>query len=341
MAEPKSKSNTPEAPQAPAPSEMSRQAVMEHAKTGGSTFDPRTGKNLSGSNNTAVGVAPEYSQILDHPPTSAEHEQFTAQVHHITSKHTNSAVGSHHDEETGLHHLDLVGLTPSKVVAVRTAQSMGEKSAYNLATDEKIPTGHFGPAPLQHLSADQRLRKMREDSPKRESYAGTHFSDKKLDKIQGAHRGALGAKGVDASRSDSERVHAGTKAGFGNDAPAGFYSVKAGHAAPAMEAAKPHAYSVRGHFAFGSTDSPEFQTGYANGVQHAKASGADDKTAHHLGLNNAEHSLADAGYDGYHNPKHPGVRFHFGDHDAEPVKTHLHMEAEEPKQAPPKGGNSD
>ena len=339
MAEPKSKSNTPEAPQAPAPSEMSRQAVMEHARTGGSTFDTRTGKNLSGSNNIAVGISPESAHILDHPPTSAEHETFTASVHHITSKHMNSAIGSHHDEETGLHHLEVVGLTPSKIAAVRMAQHMGEDHAFNLATDEKIPTGHFGPKPVSYKNVHQRLEELHQNSPKREPYAGTHFSDKKLDKIQGAHRGALGAKGVDASRSDAARIHAGTKAGFGNDAPAGFYSVKQGHAAPAMEAAKPHAYSVRGHFAFGSTDSPEFRSGYANGVAHAKASGADDKTAHYLGLNNAEHSLADSGFDGYSNPRHPGIRFHFGDADAVPVRTHEHMEAEEPKPAPPKGGD--
>jgi hypothetical protein len=332
---PKPKSE-PEAPQAPAPSKMSQEAVMSHAKTGNSVFDPRTGKNLTGSNNIAVDIAPEYAHVHDHPPTSAEHETFTAQVHHITSKHANSAVGSYYDEETGLHHLKVVGLTPSKIAAVRMAQHMGSDHAYNLATDEKIPTGHFGPPQPSHMNVDQRFEKLRADSPKREPYSGTHFSDRKLDKIQGAHRGALGAKGVDASRADSDRVHAGTKAGYGNDAPAGFYTTKAGHAAPAMEAAKQHAYSVRGHFAFGSTDSPEFQQGYQNGVQHAKANGADDKTAHQLGQNNAEHSLADAGYDGYHNPKHPGVRFHFGDHDAEPVMTHPHMEPREPKQeAPP------
>jgi hypothetical protein len=76
---------------------------------------------------------------------------------------------------------------------------------------------------------------------------------------------------------------------------------------------------------------PEFKNGYAAGHGAAKANGADDKTAHHLGLNNAEHALQDAGFDGYLSPKHPAVRFHFGDADAEPVQSHKPMEAEDVK----------
>ena len=94
-----------------------------------------------------------------------------------------------------------------------------------------------------------------------------------------------------------------------------------------MGANKPHAYTVRGNFAFGSTESPEFKKGYQFGSQLAQQNGADPKTAHALGLNNAEHALQDAGYDGYESPAHPGVRFHFGDHDAEPVQTHQHKTA--------------
>jgi hypothetical protein len=326
----------------PAPSKMSQDAVMEHAKTGGSTFDPRTGKNLAGSRNIAVGIAPEHSHVHDHPPTAAEHETFTAQVHHITSRHSNSAIGSHHDEETGLHHLEVVGLTPSKMAALHMAQHLGENHAYNLATDEKYSTGNFGQPQPSHMNVDQRFEKLRADSPKRAPYHGTHFSNRKVDKIQGAHRGEQGQKGAASSNADHGRVHAGTKAGHGMDAPAGFYTVRAGHAAPALEAQKPHAYTVRGRFAFGTTDMPEFKNGYQAGHGAAKANGADDKTAHHLGLNNAEHALQDAGYDGYLSPKHPGIVLHFGDHDAEPVQSHQPMEAadvkpQQPKQKLPEG----
>ena len=326
----------------PIPSKFSQEAVIEHAKTGGSTMDPRTGKNLAGSRNVAVGIAPEHSRVSDRPPTAAEHETFTAQVHHIVSKHANSAIGSHHDEETGLHHLEVVGLTPSKMAALHMAQHLGEGHAYNLSTDEKIPTGNFGQPQPSHMNIDQRFEQLRAESPKREPYAGTHFSDKKLDKIQGAHRGALGAKGMPASNADAKRVHAGTKAGHGVDAPAGFYTVRAGHVAPALEAAKPHAYTVRGQFALGSTDSPLFQGAYQAGRQLSLQKNPDEKTAHHLGLNNAEHTLQDHGFDGYSSPTHPGVVFHFGDHDAEPVQSHQPMEAadvkpQQPKQKLPEG----
>src|ERR1022692_1288699 len=209
----------------PAPSKMSQSAVMEHVKTGGSTFDPRTGQNLAGSRNVAVNIAPEHSQVHDHPPTAAEHATFTAQVHHITSKHTNSAVGSHHDEETGLHHLEVVGLTPSKMAALHMAQHLGENHAFNLATSEKYSTGNFGQPQPSHMNVDQRFEKLRADSPKRAPYHGTHFSNRKVDKIQGAHRGEQGPKGAASSSADHSRVHAGTKAGHGNDAPGGFYTV--------------------------------------------------------------------------------------------------------------------
>jgi hypothetical protein len=328
----KTESTNPETPAGP--SKTSEEAVIEHASKGGSTFDPRTGKNLAGSRNIAVGIAPEHGITQDHPPTSDEHDKFIGTVHHIISKHANSAIGTHHDEITGLHHMEVVGLTPSKMAAFKMAQHLGEDHAYNLATDERIPTGNFGPKQFSHMTVDQRFEQLRNDSPKREPYAGTHFSDKKLDKIQGAHRGALGAKGVAPANADHKRVHAGTKAGHGTDAPAGFYTTKAGHIAPAMDANKPHAYTVRGNFAFGSTESPEFKAGYMAGNQRALQNGADPKTAHHLGLNNAEHALQDAGYDGYGSPQHPGVRFHFGDHDAEPVQTHPHKTAEQPAMLP-------
>jgi hypothetical protein len=87
---------------------------------------------------------------------------------------------------------------------------------------------------------------------------------------------------------------------------------------------------------------PEFKNGYQAGHEAAKAQGADDKTAHHLGLNNAETALQDAGYDGYLSPKHPGIVLHFGDHAAEPVQSHQPMEAadvkpQQPKQKLPEG----
>src|SRR5208282_3361025 len=117
----------------PTPSKFSQEMVMDHAKTGRSTGDPRTGRNMAGSRNVVVGIAPEHSHVPAHPPSPEEPEAFLAQLPHVTSRHSNAFIGSHHDEETGLHHLELVGATPSKMAALHMAQHLGENHAYNLA----------------------------------------------------------------------------------------------------------------------------------------------------------------------------------------------------------------
>jgi hypothetical protein len=295
------------------PSQMAHDAVAEHLRTGGSTFDPRTGQNLAGSRHHAVTIAPEHSEVRNRPSTPQEHDNFVQAHRETFVKHMNSAVGTHHDPETGLHHIEIVGLTPSKNAAIEMASHLGEKHIHSLHNDEKTPTigDGFQGSPM---SVDDRLRHLHQQSPKREPYSGTHFSDKKLDIIEGARRGELGDAKTPSAHADSSRVHLGTKTGMGPDAPGGFYSVKAGAPAPAFAAAKAHSHPVRGQFAFGSTEHPEFKQGYADGVQKASMAGADPQTAHRLGLNSAEHALQDAGYDGYHSPAHPNVRFHFGDH---------------------------
>jgi hypothetical protein len=307
-----SKNNTPETVISQ-PSQMAHEAVAEHHRTGGSTFDPRTSQNMAGSRHHAVGVAPEHAEVRHRPPTPEEHDNFVTAHRAIFERHMNSAVGTHHDPETGLHHMEIVGLTPSKNAAIEMAAHLGEKHIHSLHNDEKIPSvgDGFQGSPMD---VHGRLRHLHEQSPKRESYSGTHFSDKKLDIIEGARRGESGDAKIPASNADAARVHLGTKTGMGPDAPGGFYSVKAGAAAPPFAASKAHSHPVRGQFAFASTEHPAFKQGYADGVQKATLAGADPKTAHHLGLNSAEHALQDEGYDGYHSPSHPNVRFHFGDH---------------------------
>lgn len=304
----------------PPPSKMAEEAVAEHAKTGGSTFNPRTGQNLAGTRNIAVGIAPEHSSIHDHPLTAQDHDNFVAANAHILSKHDHSAVGTYSDG--GLHHIEIVGLTPSKTEALKLATHLGEKGIHNLATSDNIPTGVTSPREASHVSVDERFDHLRAASPVRQPYSGTHFSDEKLDKIEGARRGELGAKKMPAVNADSKRVRLGTKMGAGPDAPAGFYTIKSGAVAPPLMATKKHPHQVRGKFAFGSTDHPAFQQAYAAVHQQALAKGAKPEIAHGLGLNAGEHGLADAGFDGYSSPSHPGIFFHFGDHkldDAKPL----------------------
>jgi hypothetical protein len=304
---------------APAPpSKIAEDAIREHHKTGGSTFDPRTGENLAGTRNIAVGIAPEHAVIHSHPPTPEFYDNFIRANQAVLSKHSHSAVGTAHDPNTGLHHTEIVGLTPSKLAAVEMAQHLGEGHVYNLATDEKIPAGIGGNSQLSPTSVDERFDHLRARSPQRQPYTGTHFSFEKIDgKIEGARRGELGAKKMAPSNADHNRVHLGTKTGQGPDAPAGFYTTRAGSSAHALAAAKHHSVQVRGKFALATTDHPAFQSGYQQGSQSAAAAGADPKTTHLLGLNAAEHSLSDAGFDGYTAAKHPGTVFHFGSHKIE------------------------
>ena len=256
----------------PAPSEMAHRAISEHLQSGGSVFDPRTGKSLAGTRNIAVGIAPEHAVVHNRPPTAEEHDSFVTHNHDILSKHVNSAVRTVHDPSTGVHQTDIVGLTPSKTAAMELAKHLGEPSIHNLATEERTPTGATEQK-FSHVPVDKRFEHLRQNSPKREPYAGTHFSDKKLDKIEGSRRGEIGAGKMPPTNADATRVHLGTKTGKGVDAPAGFYSVKAGESAPAFAASKPHSHPVRGQFAFAGTDHPVFQAGYIGGVHHAAAAG--------------------------------------------------------------------
>lgn len=303
------------------PTKMAHDAIAEHEATGGSTFDPRSGKNLAGTRNIAVNIAPEHSVVHDRALTPQDHDAFVAAHHEVLSKHANSAVGTYHDTATGMHHMEVIGLTPSKTAAVDMAAHTGENHVYNLSNDEKIPTNEPLSRRPSHLTVDQRFEHMRAVSPKREPYTGTHFSDKKLDKIEGARRGEPGAKKRPATDADHVRVRLGTKTGQGPDAPGGFYTVKAGAAAPPLASDKAHAHKVRGQFAFGSTESPEFQRGYIGAHQNALQQGANPLIAHGLGLNGGEKALEDAGYDGYSSPKHPNIRFHFGDHELKEPET--------------------
>jgi hypothetical protein len=292
---------------------VAEQALQEHVSTGGSTTNPRTGQSLAGSRQVAVGIAPEHAAISDRPFTPDQYSQFVATHRDVLSTHPNVAVGTHLDPATGLHHMELVGTTTSKTAAGNLGAHLGEDHAYNLATDEPLPTGASGDRQPSHLSVNERLAELNAQTPQKTPYSGTHFSDAKLDMIDGARRGSSGAS------AEATRLRLGSQTGMGEDAPGGFHTYKAGALPDGPMASKANAYQIRGRMAFASTEHPEFQNGYAQGVQKASLAGADAKTAHQLGLNAAERAVQDAGFDGYFSPKHPSTRFHFGSEPAVPA----------------------
>lgn len=298
---------------------VAENALREHSMAGGSTFNPRTGESMTGTRNVAVSVAPEHTAISDRPFTPEQYSNFVSSHRDLMTQHPNLAIGTHFEPETGLHHLEIVGVTPSKQAAGAVGARLGEGSVYNLATDEKIPTGVDTGLERSPVTSgiDQRIADLNSMTPTRRPYSGTHFSDADLELIDGSRRGATAAGGVPTA--EAARLQLGSKTGLGADAPPGFYTYHAGALPDPTMAAKRNAYTVRGNMSFATTEDPVFQNGYGEGVQRARAAGADPHTAHQLGLNAAEHAVMNAGYDGFYSPKHPGVRFHFGDAVVKPV----------------------
>jgi hypothetical protein len=303
----------PSAPLAGEHPQIAAQALNEHATTGGSTIDPRTGQFLVGSRHYAVGLAPEHAALSDVPFTPEQYSNFVATHRDLLGGSPNTAVGTHYDPATGLHQMEVVGTTSSKTAARNLGAHLGEDHVYGLATDEQIPTGATGDRQPSHLSVNERIAELQAQTPPKQTYSGTHFSDAKIDMIDGSRRGMSGTS------AEAKRLRLGSQTGMGDDAPAGFHTYRSGALPDAAMAAKKNAYQVRGRAAFASTDHPAFQQGYAEGVSRASQAGADPQTAHQLGLNAAERAVQDAGFDGYFSPKHPDVRFHFGSEPAVPA----------------------
>lgn len=291
---------------------VANSALQEHLSTGGSTVDPRTGQSLAGTRHYTVGVSPETAQAHPTAPTPEQYSQFVAEHRDVLARNPNTAIGTSYDPTTGLHKIELVGTTTSKPAAQALAAHLGEDHAYHLGTDQKIPTGAAGDWQPSPMDVHARLKELAARTPQKETYAGTHYSDAAVDMIDGARRGSSGG-------AEAARLRLGTQTGMGEDAPGGFHTYKSGALPDTAMAGKKNVYQVRGRMAFASTDHPEFQQGYADGVQRASLAGADPQTAHQLGLNAAERAVQDAGFDGYFSPKHPNTRFHFGSEPAVPV----------------------
>ena len=307
--------------------DVAKSAILEHANTGGSTFEPMTGRNLAGSRHMAVSIEPESAVIHHRPFTADQYSAFVDAHRDKFEQHPNLAVGTHHDPETGLHHMELVAVTPSKVAAHYMTKDLGQKHFYNLSTDEQHPVEQEDPHIPAHMALHERMAELNAQSPHKTTYSGVHYGAADSGMINGAHRGLAG-------NADAERVRLGSQTGMGHDAPEGFYTHKSGSLPDAKTAAEKTPFLVRGRMAFASTEDPAFKAGYSHGVDLATSRGADAKTAHLLGLNSAEHALKDAGFDGIQSPAHPNLRFHFGSAAAIPHGNRVAPELA-PIEAPP------
>lgn len=292
---------------------LAERSAATHQMNGGSTFDPRTGADMSGSSHWTVGMMPESAHHSTRPFTPDDFLSFASGHGDIFMSHPNSAVGTEHDPSTGLHTMEVVGTTPSKTAAMKLGKELGEAKIYHLGRSESVATGHEGERPVIPHSIDERFVQLRDDSPKRQPFSGTHFSDLPLDTIDGNRRGMTGKDGT-ATGGESARLRAGTTTGMGKDAPPGFYAYADGSLPEPSVGQRKFAHPVRGSFAFATTDHPDFKSAFESGHQMASDQGADDTTARGLGANAGEHALRDAGFDGYHHPSRPDIRFLFGSH---------------------------
>src|SRR5208282_5493907 len=79
--------------------EVGAAAVKKHHSHGGSTIDPRDGRDMLGDHKIAVGIAPEHSVVSNKPFTAQQYSAFAGSHRDIFNKHPNTAVGTHHDPE--------------------------------------------------------------------------------------------------------------------------------------------------------------------------------------------------------------------------------------------------
>ena len=296
---------------------VARDALNEHNLSGGSTFNPRTGESMAGTRNYAAGVAPDTATVFERPPTAEEYNNFVTANRDVLARNPNAHVGTSIDPDTGHHYLEVVGTTPNKTAALQAATAAGEKSIYHLGHGITTPTDYLG-AERPYVAGtpiDDRLSALADAAPSKSTYSGVHYSDMSgLDSIDGSRRGTSGTS------AEAARLRLGSQTGLGKDAPPGFHTYQSGSLPDAAVSGRKNAYNIRGQFAFGTTDSPEFVNEYNRVSQNALDAGADATTAHRLGLNAGEHGLRDAGYDGYYAPSSPNARLIFDSHDVAPAK---------------------
>lgn len=111
--------------------------VDSHNQFGGSTFDPRTGKNMGDSGKYAVSPHKNRELVLDHSPTEAEIAEFRL-VNEDLLSHDNAYVGTWYDKDTDSHFIDVAELYDDEKDAARIAQAYRQKE-YALLDGDEFP----------------------------------------------------------------------------------------------------------------------------------------------------------------------------------------------------------
>lgn len=121
--------------------------LKSHTENGGSTFDPRSGRDWAGSDTYAV--ATPTTKLFDHPPTVEEISAFAAEHADELRRNPNLQIGtwdnSMHapgtpDYAHGKHEVNLTEIARSREEADALARSRGEVAYTHLDPDYEFPT---------------------------------------------------------------------------------------------------------------------------------------------------------------------------------------------------------
>lgn len=160
-----------------------------------------------------------------------------------------------------------------------------------------------GAGGMQDLHPDLDVQPEQSGPPKK-PFSGTHFSDAQIDGgvLHGSRRGSS------PQAADAHRIH------LGNGAPAGVYVYNDHSVGHPQITGRKNAYRVSGDKAIAQIESePIWMDTLKKSYQDGLAGGKDQQTAFFSAINDSEHALRDAGYDGYTSSKQPHTTFLFGD----------------------------
>lgn len=136
-----------------------------HAKNGGATFDPRTGRDMAGSDTWAV--ATKTQKLFDEAPTPDEVRAFI-DANAEALKDPNKYVGSWDATKVkyshGKHELNITEVYPTQAEAMKVARSRGEDAITHLDPEFTFPTVQVESA-AERGAAQRRLRGPRNPEP--------------------------------------------------------------------------------------------------------------------------------------------------------------------------------
>lgn len=121
---------------APSPEDIAANEIARLHTSGGSTYNLQQG-DLSGKDLYSVGVHPDRTVTLDHPPTPEELKNYMVQNKDLLSRPDRS-MGTW-DARDGRHVLDVVATVPTEAEAQRLGAAAGQEAIYHLGGRGELP----------------------------------------------------------------------------------------------------------------------------------------------------------------------------------------------------------